>query len=80
MTRGAAQRDALAMWVIYERPSDYPESFVVRRVQVVAGKLLFDKTRELRLTLEEARAAIPAGLHNLGRQPGDDPVIREVWL
>lgn len=31
-------------------------------------------------TLEEARAAVPAGLYNIGRQLGDVPSLYEVWL
>jgi hypothetical protein len=73
-------RGVLPMWVIYEHPSDYPEHFVVRCVHVTAGKLVFDTACTLCPTLEDARASLPEGLLNIGRQEGDDPVIREVWL
>jgi hypothetical protein len=31
-------------------------------------------------TLEQVRQQLPPGLTNIGRQPGDDPVIEGVWL
>jgi hypothetical protein len=30
--------------------------------------------------LAAARRALPEGLVNIGRMPGDDPVIFEVWV
>jgi len=30
--------------------------------------------------LEDVRTQLPEGLTNIGRQPGDDPVIAEVWI
>jgi hypothetical protein len=72
-------RGSLPMWVIYEHPSDYPESFVVRRVHVASGKLIFEKAPgQGRPCVLERRTERARG--NIGRQKGDDPVIREVWL
>ena len=70
----------LLMWVIYERPLDYPDSFVVRRWWAEAGKANADPQAALFKTLEEARASLPRGLYCLGRTEGDEPQIREVWL
>jgi hypothetical protein len=73
----------LAFWTIYERPSDYPQGFVVRRSWVVRGHLNpLPELGPLQLyaTLEEARASLPDDLTCLGRQPTDDPVIVESWV
>jgi hypothetical protein len=86
----------LSMYVIYERPRDWPESFVVRewvqhRPEVPKpepGTLAIaiippaepGKIVAVRDTLEHARAAVPAGTVNVGREPDDDPKIVEVWL
>lgn len=69
------------MYCVYERPSDYPKSFVVRRWLV--GGLTAVPDREAHAvtkTLDEARAAIPVGLVRLDRAPNDDAVVSEVWL
>lgn len=70
----------LRMVVIYDRPRDLPTGFVVRvwtisRGMVVPGRLLGADLP----TLEAARALVPAGLVNIGREPGDDAKIVEVW-
>jgi hypothetical protein len=73
--------DLLEMFVIYERPSDFPESYVVRR-HVVEGAGSRACTEPLCIvpTLEAARAAIPRGVLNIGRLPEDEPEIVEVWI
>lgn len=66
----------LTIWVIYERPWDYPNNFVARAWE-------FDKpTEEILLgdSLEEVRQLLPAGLFRMPRAPTDDPVIVETWL
>ena len=68
------------MWVIYERPKDHPDSFVVRRAEVYAGSKRFDEQCTLASSLEDARHALPRGLTRLGRHPADEPSIVEVWV
>lgn len=65
-----------ALFVVYDHPSDFPHCYVVRRWN---GNI---PSREFCVapTLEGARAAIPAHCANLGRMPGEDPVILEVWI
>lgn len=74
----------LLMWVIYEKPSDYPEHFVVRRwtldfiesrVDQTAGEVtVFD-------SLDDARASLPEGAYLVqGKGQDSDPVICEVWM
>lgn len=70
----------LEQWVIYERPADHPDHFVVRRWIIIPGKALPTDELHLADTLEEARAFIPPGLTRMVRSPGDDPVIVEVWI
>jgi len=70
----------LPVWVIYENPSDYPGSFVVRRQQVRDGQIVPDKECAVVASLEAARARIPTNLVRLPPDPLDDPVIAEVWI
>jgi hypothetical protein len=67
-------------WVIYNRPSDFPDNIVVRRQSVfpdgtrVYGKAhLFD-------TIKQARDFIPEGSDCIPRSKQDDPVIVESWV
>lgn len=71
----------LTQYTIYERPRDYPEGYVVRAFHIVRGQTepLPDPGSWKVATLELARAVIPEGLVNIGRQPGDDIHILEVW-
>lgn len=80
--------ESLEMYVVYENPRDYEGFFVVRLWRMHApGRgpaysapdpgpphLVCRDYGEVREKLE------PAGLFRLPRFPGDDPVIREVWL
>lgn len=73
------------MYVIYDRPSDYPTKFVVRIFKVVdiADNIvnIVDKAITGQAdTLEECRKLIPKGYSNVGRTKYDDPVIAEVWI
>lgn len=66
----------LPMWVIYERPRDFPNSFVVR---------LWDMDRPTAQfcvgpSLDVVRDLIPPGATQLSRHPMDEPQIVEVWL
>lgn len=76
----------LYLWVIYEDPRDYPNRFVVRRWVCGFGSIALKQATPdpeptaVVFTLEQARAAIPAGAVNLGRYANDDPAIREVWM
>lgn len=76
----------LATYTIYERPKDFPRSFVVRRWTMRSG--VADPTPDLEPliiapTLDTARAALELrvpGLFCLTREEGDDPVIVETWI
>lgn len=69
-------------WCVYQNPADYPNLFVARKWLI---KLPPEPTNELivRTTLDEVRRMIirrDPWMMCMGRQPGDDPVIVEVWL
>jgi hypothetical protein len=74
----------LEMFVVYEHPLDFPESFVVRRWVVELGATRPDPLPvALGLTLEEVRKKLLAEQPDLVRTAPmamDDPCIKEVWL
>lgn len=76
-----AEAIVLTQYTIYERPRDYPDGYVVRAWHIVRGHTepVADPGAWHVPTLEQARAVIPPGLFRLGRQPGDDENILEVW-
>lgn len=69
----------LEMWTVYEKPKDFPQSYVARKW--VIGQTP-EATNEVLVgaTLEEVRAKLPPGLHCMNRSPEEDPVIVETWL
>ena len=77
-TLAEARRVFPPVWVIYERPRDYPEGFVVR----VHYGLFPERACSLVPSLIEARQiAVAAGASvRLDRMPEDDGPIVETWL
>lgn len=74
---------ALALWVIYVRPLDFPKHCVVRRQWAVGGVRVPvpDRFACLYDTVQEAMVDCEAkGLTWLGRSKQDDPTIVGVWL
>jgi hypothetical protein len=71
----------LTMFVIYERPSDYPTRYVVRKWIVTnAPDPIPADYFTLHNTLEEARATIPAWMVCIVRSPKDVPCIVESYV
>lgn len=70
----------IEQWVIYRKPADYPQGYVVRRWLVDADAMVPDENAEYARNLEGARAKIPQGMTSLPRLAGDDPCIVEVWM
>jgi hypothetical protein len=70
----------LHIWTVYERPRDYPNSFVARLHIVSEGKTGPTDTVIIGPTLESVRKQIPQGLVRMDRFPMDEPQIVEVWL
>lgn len=78
MTLDQARQIFPPCWVVYMRPDDYPDGYVVRCWWgVVAEPDAFRCA-----TLVEAREYIAAagGCFMLGTQDGDPDVILETWL
>lgn len=71
--------DDLTIWTIYDRPADFPEGFVVRPWTVTRGGVV-PGGAYVAPSLEDARAAVPAGLFRMDRAPDDDARIVETWL
>ena len=71
--------DNLVLWTIYERPTDYPDCFVVRMWNMSAR---FVEPGEAHTfpTLEAAREFLPQGLWPIPRSPEDDEKIVETWV
>lgn len=72
----------LRTYTIYADPLDAPGLYVVRGFTIVPGADAVPDADPLLITdsLERARAALPPGLHNLGRDPSDHPSIAETWI
>ena len=76
----AAQRGALTIWTVYDRPRDHPDGVIARRFEILASKTVAtDDT--LTGELEDIRKTFwKAGLMKLSRQEGDEPQIVESWV
>lgn len=71
----------LTWWVIYDRPKDHPEHFVVRRWrQQPPHPAVPDLGCVLCDTIAAARATVPAPAVMVGPDAADDPCILEVWM
>lgn len=72
----------LKMWVVYERPSDYPDGFIARLWRASSGGVVPSRHEvHTGATLEEVREKLkPYGLHRVSRDPRDEPQIVEMWL
>lgn len=72
--------NCLSMFVMYEHPKDFPQSYVVRQMILVSGLIFkLDEPTMVTDSLENARKSLPLGLYCLERTPWDDPVILETW-
>lgn len=73
----------LSTWTIYEHPSDYPDSYVLRETRIEAGTDPVLGPAYVFVTLDDARDGVQRlapGAYCMTRDPGDDPVIVETWL
>jgi hypothetical protein len=78
-----SEKTAMEMFVVYKRPRDYPDKFVVRRWWVGKTPGHPDPDSDwfyLGETLEEVRAHVPEWCVRLERDPNDEPQIVEVWI
>lgn len=65
------------IWCIYDHPTDYPHSFVVRPWREGGQPYL---AALLASDLAEARTLVPEGLTRVRRLEADDPPIVECWM
>lgn len=72
----------ITQYVIYERPAEFPNHWVVLAWDVVSGQLEPVPHGEVVLTdsLDAARATVPPGHTRIGRNPSDEQTIVEVWV
>lgn len=72
----------LAMWVIYDRPLDYPRGYLARQWLVTPNGLAASNGEVITgASLDEVRDKLaPFGLHRIQRDPRDEPQIVETWL
>jgi hypothetical protein len=76
-------RTELEMFVVYRKPRDYPQSYVLRRWWIgrTQGEPEADKDWfVVAATLEEVRAHVPPYCVRLERDPRDEPQIVELWM
>lgn len=76
----ASPETVLSMYVVYERPRDYPTSYVVRRHAITPQGHYATPDHTIHATLEEARAAVPQWMVRMVRHPNDEPQIVECWV
>jgi hypothetical protein len=79
----SAKRGVLSMWTVYERPRDFPESFVARRFEIGAGAEEPTPTADVVVAngLEQLHRAFErAGLVVITHSDGDEPQIVETWM
>lgn len=70
----------ISVYVVYDRPTDFPGGFVVRRRVVRAGQDIPAEVVGTAPTLDDARKLVPAGTTKFTRDPADDPKIVESWF
>lgn len=71
---------ALAVYVIYKNPTDYPGRIVLRRQLVHAGRIDADpQPMYVGASIDEAHARLPPGLCRLA-YTDPDPAICQVWI
>jgi hypothetical protein len=76
----AAQRGALTVWTIYDRPKDYPHATVARKHEVASG-VSVPGDHLLIADLEFLRECFrAAGLVLVPRADDDDVKIVESWV
>ena len=68
----------IRLYAIYDHPTDYPDNWVVRELDVGAGTVGFGEA-QLADSLEEARGLLPAGAELAQEGDPTDPNIAEVW-
>ena len=75
--------EALNIYVVYNKPKDFPDEYVVRRWVVnsdgtgMPNRNIMLKSRNIDAIRDSLNAV---GLHRIQRFVNDDPVILETWV
>jgi hypothetical protein len=76
-----APEGALAIWVIYHRPKDYPDGYVLRcQYAMPDGTVVPDEHAWHGESLAAMRAIVPPGFVQMARHEDDEPHIVETWI
>jgi hypothetical protein len=72
----------LALWTVFDHPTDYPDKFVARRFEVDGYGVKPTGSIIIMNDLDKLREMLEFEMHLtcLTRSPQDDPKIVEVWL
>jgi hypothetical protein len=70
------------VYAIYEKPTDYPDKFVLRAFRMSGEISGFTAERECKLadSIDEIRKFLPPGLYRLNRNDCDVISLVETWL
>lgn len=68
------------VWLIYQRPLDFPKWWVLRRQFVRAGEISQDPIACVGASVDQLRHGLPRGLYCMPHQPGEDRAIFESWF
>jgi hypothetical protein len=80
-TRLVSGPDGFELWTVYDRPRDFPHTFVARRFVITAGHISPTDDYIVCADVERIRTElIKRGYARLVRHPQDDPKIIEVWV
>jgi len=79
-SKAARDRGMLSIWTVYDRPKDYPDTFVARRFE--AGGGVHGPTDDVVTgDLDQITEAMEmCGLYCMPRAPSDDLRIVETWM
>jgi hypothetical protein len=71
----------MTVWVIYERPRDFPQGYVLRAQYAMRGGAVKPSADAWYADdADKLRAIVPFGLARMPRMPDDDPKIVETWI
>jgi len=73
--------EILSIWTLFDRPTDAPDCYVVRRFEVHLNSVKATSDAHYSLHIERLRnLMLERGLHCIGRSEGDEPQIVESWI
>lgn len=70
----------MKQYVIYDKPKDYPNAFVLREWIINAGEVIAGDLLIIDEDIYKVREKIPDGCVMIPPFDNDDPAIFEVWI